>query len=262
MKRNIIYVLSLILACWACEKNQIIESIAIKSDVPGNDSINWSEVPNNDSIDWYYANIEHPQYNPDLIYGSVTDIDGNVYNTIQIGNQTWMAENLKTTRYNDGSPIYLGTGDIAGETDWFDLEIGAYCWYLNVSENKWMGAIYNWHAAASGKLAPTGWHVPNNTDWEILINYLGGEKSAHDKLLSSGKNESGFTAVPSPILCGWGFGPETSFWTATPYQHPYASVSYAYYFCIWEENSVEKISLFYDPQSYGFCVRCIKDNNP
>ena len=194
-----------------------------------------SEVSNSDSIDWYYANIEHPQFNPDLTYESVTDIDGNVYRTIQIGNQTWMAENLKTTHYNDGSPIYLGIGNMAGETDWFDLERGAFCWYLNEPANKWMGAIYNWHATESGKLAPSGWHVPTNSEWESLIVYLGGDTFASQKLLSSGTNESGFTAIHSPLVCGWGFGPESSFWSATPYQNPHAHVPYAYYYNIGEK---------------------------
>ncbi len=189
------------------------------------------------------------------------DIDGNVYPAIKIGDQILSMENLRTTHYNDGTPIHRGTGDMAGETDWFDLRSGAYCWYFNDTGNKTMGAIYNWFAIETGKLAPKGWHVPTETEWRTLINYLGGETPAHTKLISSGTNESGFSAVSSPILCGWGFLTELAFWSSTPYQNSNYRVPYANYFSIWEENSVGKVKLFSEPQSSGLCVRCLKDNN-
>lgn len=250
--KKIIFILTLIFACWACKNDPINEVISNKSEVTQSTTY---KIPEN------YPKLDLPTFNPDLTYGSVTDIDGNVYKTIQIGSQVWMAENLRTTRYNDGKKIYLAIGDMVGETEWFDLGVGAYCWYFNDTLNKQNGAIYNWGAVATSKLAPAGWRVPTNTHWETLINYLGGEEAAHDKLLLSVTNESGFSAIPSPILCAWGFGPEISFWSAASYSHPYAFVPYAYYFSIWEENSYPKVSLFYDPQSFGFCVRCVKDNS-
>ena len=120
-----------------------------------------------------------------------------------------------------------------------------------------MGTIYNWFAVETGKLAPIGWHVPTNAEWEELLTHLGGEY--YTKLLSAGTNASGFSAGSSPILCGWGFGPEISYWSATSYQNPDAFVPYAYYFTLWKQNDVEKATLFTEPQSFGFCVRCIKD---
>ena len=246
MKKIIFLIAVFTFAIWGCEKDSIVDPVSIYD----------LHKPVQETVKKIY-----PRFNPGLTYDSVTDIDGNIYKTIKIGDQIWMAENLRTTRYKDGSPVYLGKGDMAGETDWFDLRSGAYCWYFNDSVNKSMGAIYNWFAIETGKLAPEGWHVPSNSDWGTLINNLGGESLAHNMLLSTGTNESGFTAIPSPIVCGWGFGPEISFWSATP-GGGYGSLPYAHYFSIWEENMNPKVSLFSDPQSFGFCVRCLKDNNP
>src|SRR5690606_28471369 len=82
---------------------------------------------------------------------SVKDTDNNVYSTVEIGNQIWMAENLKTTRYNDGSRIFPATGGIVGSR-WFGLETGAYCWFENdsVRYSDLYGAIYNWNAVNTG----------------------------------------------------------------------------------------------------------------
>jgi hypothetical protein len=106
-------------------------------------------------------------FNPDLTYGSVNDIEGNIYKTIQIGTQTWMAENLKTTKYNDGKIIPLGT-DIA---TWVDLTSPAYCWYLHDESTykNTYGALYNWYATNTEKLCPIGWHIPADLDWTTLI---------------------------------------------------------------------------------------------
>jgi uncharacterized protein (TIGR02145 family) len=98
-------------------------------------------------------------------YGSLTDIDGNVYKTIQIGSQTWMAENLRTTKLNDGSSIPLVV----------DSTTPGYCYYDNTTNSdtiRKFGTLYNWYAVHTGKLAPAGWHVPDTTDWKTLENYL------------------------------------------------------------------------------------------
>jgi len=100
---------------------------------------------------------------------TVTDIDGNVYKTITIGTQVWMAENLKTTKYNDGTEMTNVTSD----TQWANLTTGAYCNYDNLESNDaTYGRLYNWYAVNTGKLAPKGWHVPTDNDWTILENYL------------------------------------------------------------------------------------------
>ena len=105
---------------------------------------------------------------------TVTDIDGNVYHTVKIGNQVWTVDNMHVTKYNDGSPIMLATDIITWKTAG-DQKIGAYCYYnFGTSEYsiKKYGAYYNWYAIDTTKLAPTGWHVPDSADWAILKNYL------------------------------------------------------------------------------------------
>ena len=106
---------------------------------------------------------------PNLV--GVMDIDGNFYETIEIGTQTWMASNLKTTRYNDGDPIdYPGSDDGA----WSANNTGAYAWY-NDDEATYSdpyGALYNWHAVNTGNLCPVGWHVPTATEWDTMRDYL------------------------------------------------------------------------------------------
>ena len=104
---------------------------------------------------------------------TVTDVDGNTYKTVIIGTQVWMAENLKTTKYNDGIQIPLVTDPIT----WINLKSAAYCWYNNdLATNKNIyGAIYNWLVVNTGKLCPIGWHVPSDTEWTTLTTFLGGE---------------------------------------------------------------------------------------
>jgi len=136
--------------------------------------------------------------------GTVTDYEGNVYQTITIGTQTWMAENLKSTTYNDGTPIPFVTDGTA----WGALSTPAYCWNNNdeASYKNLYGALYNWHSVNTGKLCPTGWHIPTDTEWTTLTTFLGGV-SAGGKLKETGTthwsspntgatNESGFTALP------------------------------------------------------------------
>jgi len=100
---------------------------------------------------------------------TVTDIDGNVYQTLKIGTQTWMVENLKTTKYNDGTSIPY----VSDSTAWPKLSTPGYCFYNNDAANKnTYGALYNWYTINTGKLAPTGWHVPTDAEWTTLENYL------------------------------------------------------------------------------------------
>ncbi len=102
---------------------------------------------------------------------SMTDIEGNVYKTVKIGNQWWIAENLRTTKYNDGTAIPLVTDSAA----WVDLTTPGYCYYNNTTNPdsiKKFGALYSWHTVDTKKLAPEGWHVPNYADWDTLQNYL------------------------------------------------------------------------------------------
>ena len=102
---------------------------------------------------------------------TVTDIDGNEYSTVKIGNQIWTKEDLRTTRYNDGSAIALVTEDSV----WSNLTTPAYCLYKNIQNadtTKKYGALYNWYAVNTNKLAPAGWHVPSIAEWNTLRDFL------------------------------------------------------------------------------------------
>jgi uncharacterized protein (TIGR02145 family) len=142
-------------------------------------------------------------FNPDIIYGTTSDIEGTQYKTVEIGTQIWMAENLKTTKYNDGSSIAL----ITDNAEWSGLTTPAYCWYENDISNKDIyGALYNWYAVNRGNLCPSGWHIPTDAEWTILTTFLGGEDIAGGKLKETGTrhwnpnvdatNITGYSAVP------------------------------------------------------------------
>lgn len=143
----------------------------------------------------------------DFSFVECTDADGNNYPVVHIGNQVWMAENLRTTKYNDGSIIPYVTDNLK----WAGLSTDAYCWYNNSMENlATYGALYNWFAISSNKLAPKGWHVATNKDWLDLINYIGENTDAGGKLKESGyvhwenpnygaTNEYGFSALPGGV---------------------------------------------------------------
>ena len=109
---------------------------------------------------------------------TVTDIDGNVYTTVKIGNQIWTVENLRTTKYNDGTPI----PNVKDDAEWSKLKTGAYCYSSDEAQNiEREGALYNWYAVNDGKLAPEGWRVPTDEDWDTLKSFL----------ISSGYNADG-----------------------------------------------------------------------
>ena len=161
---------------------------------------------------------------------TVTDIDGNVYETIQIGDQEWMAENLKVTHYRDGTAITNVSDNIA----WTVTTTEAYCIYNNNANNEvdTYGALYNWYAVDDSRnIAPEGWHIPTEAEWQVLIDNLGGDEVAGGKMKETGTshwvspnigatNESGFTALPSGYRSyadgSYGYmGYVTSFWSAT-----------------------------------------------
>lgn len=103
--------------------------------------------------------------------GFLTDADGNVYQTVKIGNQVWTAENLRTRRYNDGTPVALDTSTAT----WASDTTAKYCYYTNTSNTdsiKKFGALYNWYAVNTKKLTPVGWHIPSDAEWDTLANYL------------------------------------------------------------------------------------------
>ncbi|NDD64054.1 MAG: hypothetical protein EBZ36_08770, partial [Acidobacteria bacterium] len=171
---------------------------------------------------------------PTASCGNATDIDGNSYGTVTIGTQCWMKENLRATRYRDGTTIPLDgsggdAGNAAGET-WSPRTTGARTIYANTASNlATYGYLYNWHAAADSRgLCPTGWRLPSDAEWTTLASYLG--SNAGGKLRATGTtlwlspnsgatNESGFTALPGGIRSDRGdFGgirTIANFWTST-----------------------------------------------
>jgi uncharacterized protein (TIGR02145 family) len=201
-------------------------------------------------------------FNPNKTYGKLTDIDGNVYKTITIGTQTWMAENLKTTRYNDGTAIPLVTDN----TLWKNTVAPAYCWYDNNPTfcKPVYGALYNWYAVNSGKLSPSGWHIPTDAEWALLISFVGNESNAggvlretgttHWNSSSVGTNVTGFTALPGGFRYAYGdfqsIVATGNYWTATSTTN---NLSFSQYMneIIWRKTSMEKI--------VGLSVRCIKN---
>ena len=197
--------------------------------------------------------------------GTVVDIDANVYNYITIGSQVWMIENLKTTKYRNGDPIPNESSDGA----WNTLSIGARCDYENNPLNGLIyGKLYNWSAVNDNrKIAPTGWHVPTDSEWTTLINFLGGENIAGGKLKEAGlshwltpnlgaTNESNFTALPGGyrdinglFADGGSFG---NYWSSTESMVGYAWYRHFYY-------NFAGASKIYFSKKAGFSVRCIKD---
>jgi uncharacterized protein (TIGR02145 family) len=199
----------------------------------------------------------------------VKDIDGNVYKTVVIGTQTWMEENLRTSKLNDGTPV----PNVPDGTQWAGLTTPGYCWYgNNESENKKpFGALYNWYAVNSGKLAPEGWHVPTQEEWTILINYLGGEEKAGGMMKEVGldywnspnseaTNLSGFSARAGGGRYGFCGGSHEImdrgyWWTATSDDQDYAY----YHFLDTQTGAIDNTTDILNYKIFGFSVRCIKD---
>ena len=117
--------------------------------------------------------------------GGATDIDGNTYKSVIIGEQEWMVENLKTSKYNDGTAI----PNVTGNTQWKGLSTGAWSHYDNDSSQyeATYGKLYNWYAVETEKLCPKGWHVPTAAEWIVLIDYLSadGHSGAEEKALKA-----------------------------------------------------------------------------
>jgi uncharacterized protein (TIGR02145 family) len=193
----------------------------------------------------------------------VTDIDGNIYNTIQLGSQVWMNENLKTSRYRNGGSIPY----VVGNADWQALTTGAWSYYdHDVANNAIYGKLYNWYSTQGDTLCPIGWRVPSDADFSLLSGYLGGAGVAGGKLKSSGTaywnnpntgatNESGFSAQPG----GWrGNGGAFSyirelcaFWCTTEIgNYPWSIFLY---------NSNSDMYSFTNIKYNGFSVRCLKN---
>ena len=209
------------------------------------------------------------------VTGTVTDYDGNVYETIQIGTQIWMAENLKTTHYRNGDAISLI--DVSG--DWDQSTLGGCCNYDNKpSYGEVYGKLYNFYAVEDSRnIAPEGWHVPTREEYKTLLNYLGGSSAAGGKMKEAGSehwtspnitgentgtNESGFTALPGGSLTASGsfqaIGYMAYFWTIDGYDSGISGKRFGYARSLGlTSNNISDASNY---SAYlAMSVRCVKD---
>jgi len=214
---------------------------------------------------------------------TVTDAEGNIYKTVRIGSQIWTVENLRATKFNDGTPIPHVPDSIA----WHSLSSSGYCYYNNSHNSdsiKMLGALYNWYCVDSKKLVPQGWHVPTNDDWAVLEKYLiehghnwdrrkDGPRVAKSLAARSGwkpfeiegtpgnnmkiNNRSGFSGLPAGSRSARfsGIGKRGYWWSATQVNESQAFV-YCLAFCVeslWQYDSFNK--------THGYSVRLVKDRN-
>jgi len=200
----------------------------------------------------------------------IKDVDGNTYKTVTIGTQTWMAENLKTSKYNDGTDI----PNVTDAKQWTELTTGAWCNYNNSdSLGKIYGKLYNWYATnpttnGNKNVCPSGWHVPSIKEWTTIIDYLGGENIAGGKMkeidTSSWKNPNNyatnvslFTGLPSGQLTynsgeSYFFHHFGMMWSNTEKNTTDAWGYNLYY-------KVSSIDRDEGDKKYGLSIRCLKD---
>jgi uncharacterized protein (TIGR02145 family) len=200
--------------------------------------------------------------NPSLIYGTLQDVEGNTYATIQIGTQTWMAENLKTSRYDNGSLI----PNVTDDNEWMNLTTPAWCNLRNKQAfDVTYGKLYNWYTVSAGNLCPAGWHVPTESEWTVLTDYLGGAYVAGGKLKAisnwnypnvDATNETGFSGLPGgyrEALNGDydGYRSYGTWWSSS--DDSLGSPTF---------ELVKSLGISYSQsylKSYGRSVRCLKD---
>lgn len=195
---------------------------------------------------------------------TVTDIEGNVYSIVTIGDQTWMAENLRVTKYNDDTDIPQEQG-----TAWENLTTPAYCWYENKEDSigDIYGALYNWFVVNTGKLCPEGWHVPTDDEWTQLIDFLGGEGVAGGMLKEEGTehwfapntgatDEEGFSALPGGYRnydgLYYSIGNNGNWWSSTE-----ENAGNSWYRSMFAD--VDDVNRQNYLKQRGFSIRCVKD---
>ncbi len=255
--------------CWGI--NELPTTSDKKVSVTSNENIFETNITNLEINTTYYfrsyaINSVGTSYGNQLSYktkDSVVDVEGNSYKIVKIGNQIWMAENLKTTKYNDGVSLMFTSSSY----DWLMQTKGAYCWtHDDPSYKNIYGAYYNFNAVKTGKLAPKGWRVPTQADWVQLQNHLGGPATSGGKLKSTGNrwefpnlgasNESGFNALPASYRSKVNgtnpfVGQYSLFWSSTPGTNGAGRFMLYYY---------DATSNFdFDSETFGFNVRCIKE---
>ena len=207
---------------------------------------------------------------PSSGYGSIiTDVESNSYKTVYIGTQQWMAENLKVSKYNDGTAI----PNVTDITDWSKLTAGAWSYYNNdVTNNAKYGKLYNWYAVSktsngNKNVCPTGWHVPTDAEWTVLIDYLGGAIVAGGKMKEVGiinwftpntdaNNSSLFTGLPGGFRDYKGTYESNrlygNWWSSSE-----DNINFAWDYYLSNRNGIAN-RINYDKRD-GFSVRCLRD---
>lgn len=219
-----------------------------------------------ESIKIPISNIDSVKFEGPLSPDYVYDIDMNPYRTVKIGTQTWMVDNLKTTRFRNGEVI----PNVTSSTAWAALTSGARCYYANDSINsEKYGYLYNWKAVNDNrKIAPAGWHVATADDWSTLISYLG-ESDAATKLKDKGwlpgqssnlgTNETGFTALQGGSRSSDGtFSNEgvAGNWWCFNYD---INTGKPWWILINDSKTVSKLT---NESTFGFSVRCVRNELP
>ena len=200
---------------------------------------------------------------------NITDVENNTYKTVQIGTQAWMAENLKTSKYSDGTTI----PNITDNTQWKNNTTGAWAYYNNdATNNAKYGKLYNWYAVSkttngNKNVCPTGWHVPTDAEWTVLTDYLGGASVAGGKLKEVGTtnwdspntdatNTSLFTGLPGGFRNTNGnyedIGIFGSWWSSTE-----GNAGSAWFRSLIFNSGLA--SSYSTNKKYGFSVRCLRD---
>jgi uncharacterized protein (TIGR02145 family) len=209
-------------------------------------------------------------FNSSKTYGTVTDYDGNVYKTIMIGSQKWMAENLKTEHYSNGDII----NHISDPGPWENAAEGAWTYYSNNADmNKDYGKLYSWYAVSDPRnICPNGWHMPSDAEWEALLSNLGGYLVAGAKMRETGTNhyaysndgatnESGFTGLPGGMKdygsANFDKGMSGYFWSADD-ANDYYDLDAHYYFL---SRDMDETLDGYGDKNNGISCRCVENNN-
>jgi uncharacterized protein (TIGR02145 family) len=227
------------------------------------------------------SNARYSHYSNE-INDTVTDIEGNHYPTVIIGNQEWMAKNLRTTHYADGTPIPGVSDNFAWDT--LDKNDKAYCWYYNDSTSNAVayGALYTWSAAMNGAassndnpsgvqgVCPDGWHLPGDDEWAELVNYVSNDGHSGSEAIAlkstsgwhddgNGTDDYGFNALPGGRRYNEGdfsdFGCDNTWWSATEDSLTTAFGRVMYY-------SYNTVGQYKGSKDCGFSVRCLRDGGP
>ncbi len=196
---------------------------------------------------------------------SVTDADGNTYDVVEIAGQCWMAENLKTSVYNDGASIPNNLDDVT----WAGTTEGAFAIFNeDISNDNTYGKLYNFFAVASGKLCPPGWHTASQVEWQMLVNEVSADASAlkatTNWVVAGATNSSGFSALPGSLRAYYGtfgftsanLGEYAGFWTSTEAAGSEGDEYGMMWYMSANDSFVQNTELY---KNSGLSCRCVRD---